>query len=128
MSKNRLVLRTNSTANTRTRGEGVQKSENFADVLNGSSLTVSPKDELGIGLSIPYHDSQPAANLRGVLPHGEQRGPRQGPAAVVQHARRQHGHELAAVRGGQIRQAHSQIIHHDVETNWFILSFYEMTR
>ena len=35
-SKNRPILRTNSLTEVRTRGEGVQKSENFADVLNGS--------------------------------------------------------------------------------------------
>ena len=37
------------------------------------------------------------ANLRGVLSHGEQRGPREGPEMVVQHQRRQHAHGLAPV-------------------------------
>ena len=39
-SKNRPILRTNSLTAERTRVEGVKKSENFADVLNGSPLMV----------------------------------------------------------------------------------------
>lgn len=53
------------------------------------------------GAKVPQRVSRSrlAANLRRVLPHGKQRRPREGLEVVGQHARRQHGHELADLRG-----------------------------
>ena len=42
---------------------------------------------------------QVTADIRWVLPHGQQRGSREGPPVVVQHSRGQHAHGLAYLRG-----------------------------
>lgn len=44
-------------------------------------------------------EPEPAADLRGVLSHGQQRGPPEGPQVVVQQPRRQYGHGLAGICG-----------------------------
>ena len=51
-----------------------------------------------MNLQIIFH-FQASPNLRRVLPHGEQRGPRQGLEMVVEHPRGQHAYGLAPVRG-----------------------------
>ena len=56
------------------------------------------KNGVYVNLQIIFH-FQASPNLRRVLPHGEQRGPRQGPKMVVKHPRGQHAHGLAPVRG-----------------------------
>ena len=42
---------------------------------------------------------QVTADIRWVLPHGQQRWSREGPPVVVQHSRSQHAHGLAYLRG-----------------------------
>ena len=56
------------------------------------------KNGVYVNLQIIFH-FQASPNLRRVLPHGEQRGPRQGLKMVVKHPRGQHAHGLAPVRG-----------------------------
>ena len=56
------------------------------------------KNGVYVNLQIIFH-FQASPNLRRVLPHSEQRGPRQGLKMVVKHPRGQHAHGLAPVRG-----------------------------
>ena len=56
------------------------------------------KNEVYVNLQIIFH-FQASPNLRRVLPHGEQRRPRQGLKMVVKHPRGQHANGLAPVRG-----------------------------
>ena len=74
---------------------------NLQIILSGlpkSFFSTSKKTKNGIyvNLQIIFH-FQASPNLRRVLPHGEQRGPRQGPKMVVKHPRGQHAHGLAPV-------------------------------
>ena len=74
---------------------------NLQIILSGfpkSLLSTSKKNEVYVNLQIIFH-FQASPNLRRVLPHSEQRGPRQGPKMVVKHPRGQHAHGLAPVRG-----------------------------
>lgn len=47
-------------------------------------------------------EPEPAADLRGVLSHGQQCGPPEGPQVVVKQSRREHGDGVACVCGKYI--------------------------